>query len=325
MKNLLKRVLIMLLCVFSILNMFFYTTYWGYYYRNPWANSGYPAPISNNAIESISSINPERYTTPWIHTIATDRAVIVRDILGLTTGMFVLNPTTREDESLPIYIRRTLSYIPDIVIVESKHDFLKEEFKPLKQINITSSIVSIYLISEPKNITATKAAIIAPLAHPSLAPEYYLSLLKLQKEFPKEKLLILDDVNDLRSSGARLIGRIEYKGLILLNPNVDINISKASLEGYRFIVLKSRAATITPIIPPIFCGGEMINKKLVNIYPAYTDRPSEFLISISKLQSVCKNGIIYFPSAEKVMLVKDYSIKINQTLSKVSISPSLGE
>lgn len=305
-KNLLRKVLTVLLCMLSIFNMFFYVTYWGYYYRNPWANSGYPAPISNNVMENVSSINLAQYT-PWIHTIATDRAIMVRDILGLAAGMFMVNPTTGEDENVPVYIRRTLSYVPDIVIVEDKYDFLKKEFKPLKQINITSSIVNIYLISEPKEVTVTKVAIIAPLAHPSLAPEYYLSLLKLQRELSKEKLLILN-VDDIRSTRAKLIGKVEYEDPVFLDPSANINVSKVALEGYRFIVLKSNVQTTTP---PISCGGRIISEKLVTVYPAYTDKPSEFLISIAKLQSICKDGIIHFPEAEKVMLIKDYFIKLN--------------
>jgi hypothetical protein len=288
--------------------MFFYVTYWGYYYRNPWANSGYPAPISNSVIESISSINLTQHT-PWIHTVATDRAIMIRDMIGLTTGIFMVNPTTGEDENTPIYVRRTLSYVPDMVIVEGQYDFLGNEFKLLKQINLTSSIVKIYLISEPKDVTVTKVAIVAPLAHPSLAPEYYLSLLKLQKELSKEKILILN-ADDIKSSGARLIGKIEYEGLMPLNPDADINISKVALEGYRFIILKSN---IQVTIPPISCGGKMINEKLVNIYPAYIDKPLEFFISINRLQSICKNDIIYFPAAQEVTLIKNYSIKINQS------------
>lgn len=308
MKNLLRKTLMVLLCVLSISNMFFYVTYWGYYYRNPWANSGYPAPISNSVIESISSINLTQ-PTPWIHTIATDPAIMTRDIFGLTTGMFMINPPITEDENIPIYIRRTLSYVPDIVIVDEKYDFpeLGKEFKLLKQINIKSLIVKIYLISKPKDVTVTKVAIVAPLAHPSLAPEYYLSLLKLQKEIPNEKVLILS-VDDIKSSEARLIGKIEYEEPILLDPNADINISKAALEGYRFIVLKSNIQTT---IPPISCGGKMINEKLVTVYPAYIDRPSEFLISIASLQSICKNDVVHFPAAEKVMLIKNYLIKMN--------------
>jgi hypothetical protein len=234
---------------------------------------------------------------------------MTRDIFGLTTGIFMVNPQTTEDESIPIYVRRTLSYVPDMVIVEEKYDFLGKEFKPLKQINITSSTVKIYLISEPKDVTVTKVAIVAPLAHPSLAPEYYLSLLKLQKELPNEKILILS-IDDIKSSEARLIGKIEYEEPILLDPNADINISKVALEGYRFIILKSNIQTT---IPPISCGGKMINEKLITVYPAYIDRPSEFLISITRLQSICKNGIIHFPAAEKIMLIKNYLIKMNQT------------
>lgn len=308
-KNLLRKALTMLLCIFSIFNMFFYVTYWGYYYRNPWANSGYPAPISNIVIESISSINLTQ-PTPWIHTIATDRAIMVRDILGLTAGVFMLNPTTGEDENIPVYVRRTLSYVPDIVIVEERYDFLGKEFKPLKQINITSSVVNVYLISEPKNVTVTKVALIAPLAHPSLAPEYYLSLLKLQKELSNKKILILN-ADEIKNSGATLMGKIEYEDPILFDPSTGMNVSKVALEGYRFIILKSNIQTTTP---PISCGGKTISERLITVYPAYIDKPSEFLISITRLQSICKNGIIHFPEAERVMLIKDYYfVKINQT------------
>ncbi|MEM3609754.1 MAG: hypothetical protein QW076_02495 [Candidatus Anstonellales archaeon] len=296
----------------SLINATFYVFYWGYYYRNPWANSvAGTANITNHVLSEVTELDLS--PTPFVHTTYSDMAIMTKDIIGLHIGHIFLNPTTVNDEKIPIYIRRIHSFVPDIIIAEDSYDVLKNILSPRKEIIVKENKkVNIYIISEPKSYNVKKAAIIGPVAHPALAPEYYIELLKLQSGFQDLKLMILESESEAKDLGIPVIGVIKFIDANKVPMvNLSININALQKSGYKYLYIRLR---IKSSCPTFLCCN--ISKSFIpNIYPAYVDKPLSFLISLEQLKRRCQCKLISFPTATQIIPVKDYELEL-RTFSK---------
>ena len=314
----LQRILLLVFLSLSLINATFYMLYWGYYYRNPWANKGAgTASVSNHVLSEVMMLNMS--PTPFIHTSGTDRAIMVRDILGLKVGNVILNPTTINDDSLPICIRRIYSFVPDIIIIDETYDVLKGTFSPTKQIELMDGKkVNIYLISDPKTINVKKFAIIGPAPHPGLAPEYYIELLKLQSNHPDIKLLILDSESEAKAFGVNLFGIVNLVGKDEVF-NLSLTVTRIKIRelheyGYEYLYVRLKDKSSKPVV---LCGNLSVSEKLFpDIYPSYIDKPLSFLVSVKQIMNVCKHEYVSFLSAE-IIPCKGYKIKLFGNLENI--------
>jgi len=294
----------------SIVATVFFIAYWGFYYRNPWAVTGFDASYSNTIFYVLDKL--ELNVTPYIHSFPFSTYVVaVRDILGLRTGIQLYSPATINDPSIPDYLRNIVSFVPDIVVTDSKNDILHDILSPISEIRLGAEEVRIYRISSTDKSTLL-ASIVSPIPDPLLSPELYKDLIVLQKYFEGEiKIIISPDIRKVNSLGMPLIGEVILVGEQSLENNT-FNLSKLYMDGYNYIIFIPKEKTIHMTVECLDNNRKTITRQIVNIYPPYISREFPYIISIERFTKILSRGcqFVRILDAKEIRVAKTYYVNL---------------
>jgi hypothetical protein len=231
-KNKLYMLQIILLFLLAILNILFFLSYWGFYYRNPWANGKlmdipFNATITNQMFYSIAKL-PKIQGNIVIACFWTG-SVDFFDIYSMYTGEPGLNPLSVSSGVVPSNISNYFINIPDI--------FISCPNEPLKNIsaylylNISNkyTIYVYYFNGSSNNFVIYDG----PIASPILSPTYLNHLLIWKQRIPGKWIYNFDKV-------AR-DGSIARVSFIMINPErvSSCNLTLSFLQKYKYILVKN--------------------------------------------------------------------------------------
>ncbi|WP_148682285.1 hypothetical protein [Pyrobaculum neutrophilum] len=293
--------------IISFLVFVFWTLYWGYYYRNPWADVGpcMTATCMNYVLSSFSSkaIN-ELTVTPWVHALV-DAPFVSDILLGLKLGTPYYTPVTIMDDSIPFYYKNTAIYLPSILIAGDQYVNFSKYFNPIYIYDLNGYKIYVYIISNYSKNLKIMGIRTPVLPTPYLGSDFYIELLKIQNRYNNVKIILVLD--NKTYGNLTKIGSVELAGKVRLN-STTVNLTSILAQGYRYLIYIPNFGFLVSY--KCLINGKIYELPLYQFY-YYGEHRYPFLLSIESLISY-SNGctLVNFTDVKTLYAVKGYRIHI---------------
>ena len=223
---------IALLSLIAFLNISFFFSYWGFYYRNPWANHKlinipFNATVTNQMFYSLHKF--QSVQDKVVMACLSVGSVDMLDIYGMYHGIPGLNTLSIYSKIVPANISNYLLNLPDVYI--SCPNQVLSNLSVYSFITIGQKYkINIYYFNNSSNEIVIFDG---PIASPVLSPSYFNDLLIWKSRIPAKWVYGFGGFN-WSNSVARVSFRLQDAEVV-----DSCNLTVAFLKKYKYILVKN--------------------------------------------------------------------------------------